>query len=130
MQKICFQCQENPVYAYLATLLLNKAGGNDFRGYCHDITLDTEVSEAIAYSKLIPHQTTSMSLTEQYDFSIQLCDKQSDGCPQNNSSSKQLCWHVDIASLPQNMTSWLSVIRELNNRIRLFTLVKSKPGIE
>ena len=72
MQKICFQCQENPVYAYLATLLLNKAGGNDFRGYCHDITLDTEVSEAIAYSKLIPHQTTPMSLTEQYDFSIQL----------------------------------------------------------
>ncbi|GLP99688.1 hypothetical protein GCM10007891_15420 [Methylophaga thalassica] len=130
MQRICFQCQENPVYAYLATLLLNKAGGNDFRGYCHDITLDTEVSGAIAYSKLIPHQTTPMSLTEQYDFSIYLCDKQSDGCPQNDDSSKQLCWHLNIVSLPQNMVFWLSVIRELNNRIHLFTLVKSKPGIE
>lgn len=130
MQKICFQCQENPVYAYLATLLLNKAGGNDFRGYCHDITLDTEVSEAIAYSKLIPHQTTPMSLTEQYDFSIQLCDKQSESCPQNDGSSKQLCWHLDIISLPQNMASWISVIRELSIRIHLFTLVKSKPGIE
>lgn len=133
LKKILFVCIENSARSLMAEALINNLYSEHFKAYSAGLSPDEPDPKAIKALQAFGLKTKSLQSKsleglpiEQFDFIITLCDKASKECKKYPDTVKQLAWNFENPKKRKTEKSYESTLTELNERIKLLTLVNSK----
>ena len=136
-KRILFVCTQNSARSQMAEALMRAVAGDRFEVHSAGMEpteVDPRAIEAIEHFGLSSEGLRSKPLSEfarqEFDYVVSLCEKASFECQPLNLGKQFLAWNFEDPKTRSGPNPFNVTLKEINERIKMFLLVRDKESVK